>query len=239
MWVIPRKIGALFVAQMENVLDLYGWPYDPKRPQVCIDEKGKELLLEIVPEEPMAPNKPRKADYEYKPNGACNLFMLYEPHTGYRHVEVTRQKRAGDFALFLKWIVDEAYPQAELIRVVCDNLAIHSWSCLYQAFAPEEARRLASKLEFHYTPTHASWLNMVEIEIGILSRQCLKRRMGEIEFVESEVAAWEAERNAQRTKIEWQFTCEKARVRLEHLYPVLAVEDEGENEGENEEKQIA
>jgi hypothetical protein len=211
---------------MEAILDLYGWPYDPKRPVVCLDEKGKELLLQITPEEPMQKGRVRREDYAYQHNGACNLFMVYEPHTGYRHVAVTRQKRANDFALFLKWLVEEAYPQAEKILVVCDNLAIHSWSCLYQSFEPSEARRLASQLEFHYTPKHASWLNMVEIEIGILARQCLARRMGELEYVASEVAKWEADRNAKRLKIDWQFGCEEARVRLHHLYPKLSVEAE-------------
>lgn len=206
---------------MEAILDLYGWEYDPKRPVVCIDEKGKELLLEITPEEPMKPGRVRREDYDYKHNGACNLFMLYEPHTGYRHVEVTRQKRSVDFAGYLKWIVDVGYPQAELIRVVCDNLPVHTASCLYQAYAPAEARRIAQKLEWHYTPKHASWLNMVEIEIGIVARQCLKRRMETLEFVESEVAAWEKERNASHAKVQWQFNNEQARVKLKRLYPVL------------------
>ena len=215
----------MFVVRMEAILDLYRQPYDPKRPVVCVDEKGKELLLQITPEEPMDVGRPRREDYEYKRNGACNLFMLYEPHTGYRHVEVTRHKQAKNFADFLRWIVDEGYANAEKVTIVCDNLPVHTESCLYQSFGPAEARRVARRVDFEYTPKHASWLNMVEIEIGILGKQCLKRRMGEIEFVESEVAAWEDERNAKRVKIDWQFGCEEARVKLERLYPKLQVED--------------
>lgn len=210
---------------METILDIYRQPYDPDRPVVCVDEKGKELLLQITSQEPMEKGRPRREDYDYKHNGACNLFMLYEPHTGYRHVEVTRQKRAYDFANFLRWIVDEGYPKAQVVRIVCDNLPVHTTSCLYHRFEPAEARRIARKLDFEHTPKHASWLNMVEIEIGILARQCLKRRMGEIEYVASEVAAWEAARNAKRLKIDWKFGCEEARVKLERLYPKLPVED--------------
>lgn len=169
----------------------------------------------------MKEGQPAREDYEYIHNGSCNLFVLYEVHTGYRHVKATRQRTAKDIAYFLKWLVDERYPEAEVVRVVCDNLPGHGKNCLYQTFEASQARRIAGKLEFHFTPKHASWLNMVEIEIGVLARQCLDRRMAEVEDVAKEVAAWEAKRNKQGIKIKWQFGCEQARVKLAHLYPKL------------------
>jgi len=204
---------------MEDILELYAEPSDPLRPRVCLDEKGKELLHQTRPMEEMRAGQIAREDYEYRHNGACNLFVLYDLERGYRHISVTNQRRASDCARFLKWVVDEGYPEAKLIRVVCDNLNIHGWSCLYQTFEPKEARRIARKLEFHFTPKHASWLNMVEIEIGVLEKQCLNRRLGELAEVANEVAAWEAKRNQLGAKIKWQFNCDKARVKLHKLYP--------------------
>lgn len=204
---------------MEDVLELYAEPYQPEYPTICIDEAGKELVEQIRAPQPMQVGKVARQDYEYKHNGACNLFIVYEPHQGYRIVEVTSQRTAQDFAHLLQRLVDGKYVGAKKIRIVCDNLNIHAISSLYATFAPAEARRIASKLEFHYTPKHASWLNMVEIEIGVLRSQCLERRIGEQAEVASEAGAWEAERNAACVRIKWQFSCEKARVKLHKLYP--------------------
>src|SRR5215210_1528081 len=161
-------------------------------------------------------------DYEYKRNGSRNLFVLIEPQAGYRHVAVTERRTAQDYAHFIKWLVDEAYPQAQVIRVVQDNLNTHKPASLYATFEPAEARRLVRKLEFHYTPKHGSWLNMAEIEISVFERQCLNRRIGEEALLKKEVAALEAERNAEHATINWQFSCEKARSKLHRLYPDLS-----------------
>ncbi len=207
---------------MEDVLDLYAEQYDPTRPRVCLDEKPIQLISETRTPQPVAPGQPARIDFEYKREGTCNLFILAQPETGYRHVTVSDHRTAQDFAQQLKCLVDEQYPEAEVIRLVTDNLNIHTPACLYETFVPEEARRIAAKLEWHYTPKHASWLNQVEIEIGILSRQCLNdRRIPTKELLQQEVAAWEVQRNAAKATIEWRFTSEKARTKLSPLYPSL------------------
>lgn len=208
---------------MEDVLELYEEPYDQARPVVCLDEKSKELHEEVRPPLPPAPGKAARQDYEYKRNGTANLFVMIEPLAGYRHVQVTQRRTSVDYARFIKWLVDEAYPNCAIIRVVQDNLNTHKPAALYQTFPPSEARRLLRKLEFHYTPKHASWLNMAEIEISVFERQCLSQRMGDQQTLSGQVAALEVERNAKKARINWQFNCDKARIKLHRLYPDLSL----------------
>lgn len=206
---------------MEDVLDLYAEPADPLRPLVTFDERPLQLLSEVREPLPCKPGQPRREDYEYKREGTCNLFCIFAPHEKWRHVDVTERRTATDFAHEMKWLVDARYPDAEVIRLVLDNLNTHSPASLYRAFAPEEARRITKKLEFHYTPKHASWLNMNELELSVLSRQCLRRRLGSREEVAREVDAWEKERNAVGATVTWRFTTAHARTRLARLYPVF------------------
>jgi hypothetical protein len=219
-WCIP-EVGAEFVAAMEDVLDLYAEPYDPKRPKVNFDETSKQLIAEA--RQPLAAESGRveRYDYEYKRNGTRNLFMFVEPQAGWRHVAVSERRTKLDFAHQMKWLVDERYPDADLVRVVIDNLNTHKPASLYEAFEPEEARRIVKKLEFHYTPKHGSWLNMAETELSVLSGQCLDRRIDEVAVLRHEVEAWEGERNQTEAKVRWRFTTEQARIKLEKLYPVL------------------
>jgi DDE superfamily endonuclease len=204
---------------MEDVLDLYAEPYEPKRPTVNFDETSKQLIGESRQPLPARPGHPARYDYEYKRNGTRNLFLFCEPQAGWRHVEVTGQRTMEDFAHQMKWLVDERYPQADVIRVVLDNLNIHKVASLYETFPPAEAHRLRQKLEFHYTPKHGSWLNMAEIELSVLARQCLHRRIATEATLKRELAAVEAARNAARATIDWQFTTAQARLKLQHLYP--------------------
>lgn len=207
---------------MEEVLDLYEEPDDPKRPLVCFDETPKQLVLEKRVPLSMKPGYPQRYDYEYQRNGVCNLFFICEPKQGWRHVQVSDQRCAQDFARQMKWLVDEQYPKAEVIRVVLDNLNTHKMGSLYETFEPSEARRIAKRLEFHYTPKHGSWLNMAEIEISIFSRQCLGRRIGDQKRLKREVGALERARNEAQAKIHWQFTSQNARRKLHRLYPSLS-----------------
>ncbi len=207
---------------MEDVLDLYAESEDPAQPRICFDEFPYQLVAETRLPLPLQPGKPARYDYEYQRKGTCNLFMFFQPGAGWRHVKVTERRTKQDFAHCMKDLVDLHFPEAEVIRVVLDNLNTHTPASLYATFAPEEARRLVRKLEFHYTPTHASWLNMAEIEISVLDRQCLDRRLPEIGLVCSEVTAWEDRRNQQRATVDWQFTNNKARSKLEYLYPSIS-----------------
>lgn len=209
---------------MEAVLELYARPYNPRRPQVCLDEKVVYLLSTPRGELPMREGSCEKFDYEYQREGTCNLFVMVEPLRGYRRVMVRQRRTAQDYAHFLKAIVDEDYGDVEMIEVVQDNLNTHGPAALYQTFPPEEARRIARKLHFTYTPKHGTWLNMAEIEISIFERTCLARRFSSRAELEAEVAALEAERNAAQAKINWQFTCEQARTKLHRLYPKLLEE---------------
>jgi len=204
---------------MEDVLDLYAEPYDPKRPKVNFDETSRQLLADKQAPLPAWPKKPARFDYEYERAGTRNLFMFCEPQAGWRHVEVTAQRTKIDFAHQMKWLVDERYPEAEVIRVVLDNLNTHARGSLYEAFEPAEARRLVEKLEFHYTPKHGSWLNMAEIELSILQRQCLKRRIADEETLKHEIEAWEQQRNKTKETIDWRFSITDAREKLKRLYP--------------------
>jgi len=204
---------------MEDVLDLYAEPYDPKRPTVTCDETSKQLIGETRPPLPAQPGHPARYDYEYKRNGTRNIFLFCEPQAGWRHVAVTAQRTMEDFAHQMKWLVDERYPHAEVIRVVLDNLNTHKPGSLYETFSAAEAHRLRQKLEFHYTPKHGSWLNMAEIELSVFARQCLQRRIATETTLTQELAAVETARNTARATIHWQFTTTEARVKLVHLYP--------------------
>ena len=216
-------MSGAFVAAMEDVLELYAEPYDPRRPKVCFDETSRQLLADTKAPLPARPGKPARFDYEYRREGTRNLFLFCEWQAGWRHVEVTQQRTKLDFAHQMRWLVDERYPGAEVIRVVLDNLNTHGPGSLYEAFAPGEARRLAQKLEFHYTPRHGSWLNMAEIELSILQRQCLRRRIGDEATLTGEVAAWERQRNRTQETIDWRFSITDAREKLKRLYPTNSV----------------
>ncbi len=204
---------------MEDVLDVYTRPYDPKRPQVCLDETSRQLLAEATPPEPMAPGRVAREDYEYIRGGVCNLFLLTEPLGSWRHVMVSERRTRIDFAHCIKELVDVHYPEAEKIVLVMDNLNTHTPASLYEAFQPTEAKRLSDSLEIHYTPKHGSWLNMAEIELSVLSEQCLGRRLPDQATLTREVEVWEQERNARSSTIHWRFTTEDARIKLKHLYP--------------------
>lgn len=206
---------------MEDVLEVYQRPYDAERPQVCLDEASKQLIGETRLPVPAGPGREAREDYEYVRNGTVNLFMMSEPLTGRRHVRVTDRRTKKDFAEAIKELADERYPDAEKIVLVMDNLNTHSPASLYEAFEPSEARRLAEKLEIHYTPKHGSWLDMAEIEIGIMNRQCLNRRIDDATTLRREVAAWENDRNRRATKVNWRFTTANARIKLRRLYPSI------------------
>ena len=209
-----------FVARMEEVLDLYHQEYNPERPVVCFDETSRQLTGDVRPPIKAAPGRVERYDTEYQRNGTRNRFMICEPKGGWRHVEVTGRRTAVDFAHQMKWLVDSAYPDAEVIRLVLDNLNTHKPGSLYEAFEPSEARRIAKRLEFHYTPTHGSWLNMAEIELSVFSRQCLDRRIGDEASLRREVAALERERNEAAAIIDWRFSTQDARSKLKHVYPI-------------------
>jgi hypothetical protein len=204
---------------MEDVLELYEAPYDPDRPVICMDETSKQLLGETRIPIAASPGQPRRIDYEYERQGTADLFVFTEPLGNWRCVEVTQTRTRIDWAEQMKNLVDVYYPQATTIRVVMDNLNTHSLGSLYEAFPPEEARRIAEKLEIHYTPKHGSWLNIAEIELRVLTVQCLKRRIPNVEILRREVQAWEAERNASDAEVDWQFTSDDARIHLKQLYP--------------------
>jgi hypothetical protein len=223
-WVIPPKASAAFVAPMEDVLETYAKPYDPRRPVVCVDEGGKQLIGEVRQPLPVRPGSVAKQDAEYKRGGVANVFMAFEPLAGWRHVGVTERKRSVDFARFLQQLSDEHYPTADRIVLVCDNLSTHSPAALYEMFEPEEARRLAQRFEWHYTPRHGSWLNVAEMELSVLARQCLDRRIPDLRTLTQEAAAWEDQRNAAQVKVHWQFTTADARIKLKKLYPTIEVQ---------------
>lgn len=209
------------MSAMEDILELYKLPYDPKRPLVCLDETSKQQLIEVRNPIPIEPGNPERYDTEYERNGVSNLFMIFEPLAGWRHVEVTDSRTAIDWAHQVKALVDGRYKDVDKIVLVEDNLNTHTPASFYKAFKPEEARRIIDKLEFHYTPKHGSWLDMAEIELSILSRQCLNRRIPDQETLRREVAAWEVQRNDCKTTMDWRFTTEDARIKLKRLYPVL------------------
>jgi hypothetical protein len=208
---------------MEDVLEVYKRPYDPKRPQVCMDETSKQLLADTRDPIPVKPGSPERFDNEYKREGVANLFMFSEPLMGKRYVKVTERRTRKDWALAMKELSDDYYREAEVIVIVLDNLNTHMPASFYEAFEPQEARRLFNRFEFHHTPKHGSWLNMAEIELSVLSRQCLDRRIPTQELLASEAKAWEDERNDQVVKVLWRFTSTDARIKLKHLYPQIQV----------------
>ena len=206
---------------MEDILDVYQRPYNPLYPVVCLDETSRQLIEETRVPIAVKPGEPKKVDYEYRRNGVVDLFMIFEPLAGQRHVMITDSRKRTDFANCIEMIEDEYYPNCEKIVLVMDNLNTHSIASLYTAFPPEKARRLAEKLEIHYTPKHASWLDMAEIEIGIMSRQCLSDYLANKDKIESEVLAWCTKRNSNNSKVDWQFTTSDARIKLKRLYPII------------------
>ena len=218
-WCIPPEANAEFVAAMEDVLEVYHRPYDERRPLVCLDEASKQLVGEVIVPIPAGPGQPERFDYEYVRNGTANLFMISEPLVGWRAVHVTERRTALDFAEVVRWLVEEVHEEAEKVVLVMDNLNTHKIASLYEAFPPEQARRIAEKLEIHYTPKHGSWLNMAEVELSVLARQCLGERMEDKATLVREVAAWEADRNRRKVGIDWRFTTADARIKLKRLYP--------------------
>jgi hypothetical protein len=217
--VIPPEANGVFVARMEDVLEVYHRPFDEKRPLICLDEVPVQLVGETRLPLPPEPGRPERFDYEYRRNGTANLFMVFEPLLAWRGVEVTQRRTAKDFAEVLRWLAEEAHPDAEKLVLVTDNLNTHHPGCLYEAFEPARARAIAERLEWHYTPRHGSWLNMAEVELAALANQCLGRRIGSIEELRGEVSAWEEARNQEMVGVDWQFTTDKARIKLHRLYP--------------------
>jgi len=206
---------------MEDVLDVYHRPYDEARPLVCLDEASRQLIGETITPIPVAPGRPARVDYEYVRNGTANLFMISEPLLGWRAVKVTERRTARDFAEVVRWIVEDLHAEAEKVVLVMDNLNTHKVASLYEAFPPEQARRIAERLEIHHTPKHGSWLNMAEIELSVLSRQCLDRRIESRQELKREVVAWEDDRNDRAVETKWRFTTTDARIKLHRLYPSL------------------
>lgn len=220
MWCIPPEQDAAFVCQMEQVLEVYKRPYDPKRPVVCMDEQSKQLISETRRGVPAAPGQPARIDYEYVREGVCNIWMFVEPLGGWRTAEATDTRTAVDWAKHVQRLVDDPrFKMAERITLVCDNLNTHNLASLYRAFQPAEALRLARKLELVHTPKHGSWLNVAESELSVLSRQCLQRRIAKQEKVATEVRAWSIQRNTRQVGVDWHFTSNDARIKLKHLYP--------------------
>jgi hypothetical protein len=219
--LIPPKGNGEFVWRLEDILAVYTRPYDPTRPLVCLDEMPEQLLAEVRPPLPMEPGKPARGEYEYARRGTANLFMVCEPLTGRRWVTVTDRRTAIDWAHEIRDLVDRRYPDAERIVLVLDNLNTHTPGSLYEAFPPAEAKRLADKLEIHYTPKHGSWLNIAEIELSVLSRQCLDRRLPDITTLQAEVTAWQERRNSAGGTVDWRFTTADARIKLKRLYPTI------------------
>jgi hypothetical protein len=206
---------------MEDVLDVYHRPQDEARPVVCIDEASRQLIGEVAEPIPARPGQPERVDYEYVRNGVATLFMIFMPLLAFRSVWVTERRTAKDFAEVLRWLAEDVYPDADKVVLVCDNLNTHKPACLYEAFEPEQARRIAQKLEWHYTPKHGSWLNMAEIELSVLHRQCLDRRIESAREMARQVDAWQEDRNEREVGVQWRFTTADARIKLHKLYPTI------------------
>jgi hypothetical protein len=220
MWCIPSEQNAAFVCAMENVLEVYKRPHDPSRPVICLDETSKQLVKEI--QQPLVcPGKPKRYDYEYQRNGTANVFMLCEPLAGWRKVNITDRKTRTDWAAQIKELVDQHYPDAQRITLVMDNYCTHQLSSLYELFPPPEARRLIEKIEVVHTPRHGSWLNMAEIELSVLGRQCTEGRIPDMDTLKEQVKNWERDRSHRAMKIDWHFTTADARIKLRRLYPNL------------------
>jgi hypothetical protein len=220
-WCIPSHCDADFVYHMEDVLEVYTRPYDPAWPQVCMDEVNTQLLADTRETLPMEPGKPVREDYEYERQGVCNVFLACEPLVGKRYTMVAPQRTKQEWAQFIRQLADEHYPTAEKIVLVMDNLNTHTLAALYEVFPVAEARRLCQRFEVHYTPKHASWLNMAEIELSVLDRQCLSQRLASFDIASRQIAAWTSRRNQQQITINWRFTAEDASIKLKHLYPSI------------------
>jgi len=221
MWCIPPTADAAFVCAMEDILEIYKRPYNPDEPLICMDETSKQLIREIRQPQPAKPKKAARFDYEYERNGVCNLFMFYEPFGGRRCTAVTERRTKTDWAHQIKELLDVHYPDVKKVVLVMDNLNTHSGASLYAAFPPGEARRLFERLEIHYTPKHGSWLNIAEIELRVLTGQCLNRRIPDKRTLEREICQWQNQRNFRNAKVNWQFTTDDARLKLKRLYPTL------------------
>jgi hypothetical protein len=221
MWVIPPAQSGEFVAHMEDILDVYQTPYDPQVPVICMDEQPVQLIKETRQPLPATPGQPEKVDYEYERNGTANIFLFTEPLRGTRHVQVTEHRTAGDWATEIRDLLEVRYPDAARVRLVCDNLNIHGIGSLYAAFPPEQAHRLAVRLELHHTPKHGSWLNIAEIELSVLTMQCLDRRLPDLETLTKETQQWEQRRNGSQKGVDWQFSTLDARIKLRRLYPQI------------------
>ena len=223
MWCIPPQADAEFVCAMENVLGVYTRPHDPQRPVVCFDEKSKQMVGEVCKPIAAQPGEVERCDYEYVRNGTANLFMMVDPLGGWRHVNVTTRRTKLDFAMQMKELADVHYPDVQRITLVMDNLNTHRMSCLYEAFAPTEARRLIEKIEVVHTPKHGSWLNMAECELSVLEKQALGERVEDQTMLRERIAVWGADRNARFKRIDWQFKTSDARIKLRRLYPQITM----------------
>jgi hypothetical protein len=221
MWCIPPKQNARFVCEMENVLDVYRRPYDPDKPVVCMDETTKQMVKERRLPSPAQPGQTERYDYEYERAGVANIFMFTEPLKGRRKVCVTDRRTGADWAYRVRDLLEEDYAEAGLVTLVSDNLNTHDYASFYEVFEPEYARRLMKRLDLVHTPRHGSWLNIAEIELSALSRQCLSRRIADREELKREIAAWEGERNQCQVGVDWRFTTEDARIKLKRLYPLI------------------
>ena len=219
--MIPPKQNAAFVAHMEDILEVYKRPYDPKRPVVCMDEQPTQLLKETRKKIPARAGRPERVDYEYERNGTAVNFMFTETLGGWRKVNIRERRTAIDWAHEMKELLDEDYPEAEKVVLVCDNLNTHETASFYKALEPQEARRLIERLEIHYTPKHGSWLNVAEIELSVFTQQCLDRRIPDVQTLREEANVWYRERNAKQKSVDWQFTTEKTRIKLKRLYPQI------------------
>jgi len=221
MWCIPPKENAHFVAHMEDILQVYERPYDQQRPVVCLDEAAKQILGEVRAPWPMQPGQEERFDNEYERHGTCALFLLFEPLVSWREVLVKARRTGLDYADVVRYLCDEKYPDVEKIVLVQDNLNTHGVWSLYAAFEPHEAQRLAQRIEWHYTPRHGSWLNMAEIELSVLARQCLQERMETQQHIDEQIKAWQQRRNAAKVRVEWRFGMQDARCKLKRLYPKI------------------
>ncbi|HWR62422.1 MAG TPA: IS630 family transposase [Clostridia bacterium] len=218
---MPAQYSGEFVARMEDILEVYALPYDPKIPLVCMDEQPYQLLGESREPVPMKPGQPGKQDYEYTREGTCSIFMFTEPLNGTRHVHVSRRRTKQDWALRIQELLDSFYPDVKRVRLVMDNLNTHTISSLYETFPPEVALNLARRLDIHFTPKHGSWLNIAEIELSAMTKQCLGRRIASIDKLQDQLSAWEAKRNSGTKSVDWQFKTEDARIKLKWLYPKI------------------
>lgn len=221
MWCIPPQANAAFVCAMEDILTLYKRPYDPTTPLICMDETSKQLTKETRQTSPVKSGKPARYDYEYERNGVCNLFMFYDPFGGWRHVSVTTRRTKIDWAIEIRRLLRDHYPEARKVILVMDNLNTHTGASLYEAFPPSEARNIMDRLEIHWTPKHGSWLNIAEIELRVLMGQCLNRRIPDTQALQAEVGFWEEKRNAEAAKVDWHFSTADARTKLKRLYPTI------------------